>query len=95
MPPLQFMVPMRDQDRRPNENPTPLEMEVVTQQGQNFAVRLRDDTFLLYSFGSDNGRNFARRIQNTASIVQGADYLIFPPIKSLYRQHLIDVGELR
>jgi hypothetical protein len=55
-----------------------------------FAVTLKDDVFVLYSRGSDNTRNSAQRVQNTPDVVQGADYLIWPPTLSLYRQYLAD-----
>lgn len=61
---------------------------------ENFSIPIKPGVFLLYSLGSDNADQKARRIENTSQIVQGADYLIFPPILSLFRQHRIDTGEL-
>lgn len=96
VPPLQYFVPMRDTKDRftDREEIQPHPLSIVTGSGQNFTVRLRDDTFILYSVGSDNERNWAERIQNTPQRVVGADYLIWPPVESLYRQYLRDSGRL-
>ncbi len=96
VPPLQYFVPMRDTKDRfsDREEIQPHPLSIVTGSGQNFTVRLRDDTFILYSVGSDNERNWAERIQNTPKRVIGADYLLWPPIDSLYRQYLKDSGRL-
>ncbi|HYF14686.1 MAG TPA: hypothetical protein VD971_06405 [Phycisphaerales bacterium] len=96
-PPLEYFVPMRDTPRDPKAGPQPYEMNVVATRadaGANFTMNLKDDTFVLYSRGSDNANNFARRVQNTPDIVQGADYLLWPPVLSLYRKNLIDVGAI-
>jgi hypothetical protein len=58
-------------------------------------VRLKDDIFALYSLGSDANDDFTRRVQNTAVVLRGADYLLFPPVLSLHRQNLIDRGDLK
>jgi hypothetical protein len=85
-PPLQYFVPR-----------TPFEAAVVerTPRGkQNFSVPITGDSFVLYSHGSDNADAKARRIENTWEVVRGADYLIWPPALSVFRQHLLDSGEL-
>lgn len=85
-PPLQYFVPK-----------TPFEAAIVerTPSGkENFSVPLTGDTFVLYSHGSDNADAKARRIENTWEVVRGADYLIWPPAISVFRQHLLDAGEL-
>jgi hypothetical protein len=96
--PMAYFVPMRDTPKNEREGPQPYEMDIVTSwagiASSSFAARLRDDTFVIYSVGSDNVRDVAKRVQNTAEIVQNADYLIFPPVLSLYRKHLTDKGEL-
>ena len=50
--------------------------------------------FVLYSWGSDNKKGFAKRIQNTWKTAD-ADFLIWPPYQSLYRKHLIDKGDIK
>ncbi len=88
--PLEYFVPERQRGSDAHS------MQVFTPAGDsNFQVRLRKDTFVLYSRGSDNRNDGALRVQNTAEVVQNADYLIWPPVISLYRQHLIDRGELK
>lgn len=92
--PLEYLLPART---GPAGTGQPHEVEVVKEVPEvgnvNFKVTLKDDVFLLYSWGSDNARNFARRVQNTAQVVQGADYLLFPSELTLYRQFLRDKGE--
>jgi hypothetical protein len=95
-PPLEYFVPIRDQRRTERQQREPHTMEVFTPNGEdNFTVKLFDDVFVLYSWGSDNHRDFAKRVQNTWKTVQGADFLIWPPYLSLYRQHLLDRGDIK
>lgn len=95
-PPLMYRVPMRDTPKGDGGVPKPYEVDIVPRDGgTTFGVKLTDLTFLLYSRGSDNADNAAKRIQNTAVKVGGADYIIFPPLLSLQRQHLIDKQELK
>ncbi|CAG0967725.1 hypothetical protein PHYC_01075 [Phycisphaerales bacterium] len=95
-PPLEYFVPMRNTPRNALNEPEPYEVSVVTNDPAHpLVLRLKDDSFVLYSWGSDNAKNLARRTQNTAAVVQGADYLIWPPVVSLQRQNMIDLGTLR
>lgn len=95
-PPFEYFVPMRDTQTGERGERVPYEMDVVTNDPTRaLSLRLTDDTFVIYSWGSDNAKNFARRTQNTSAVVQGADYLIWPPVTSLQRQHLKDLGQLR
>lgn len=92
LPPLEYFVPIRDQKFGPREEPKPHTVSVFMPDAANFDLRFKQDQFLLYSVGSDGAKNFASKVQNTSSRVLGADYLIWPPIKSLYRQYLMDKG---
>ncbi len=98
-PPLEYFVPQRNRAGRIDTEAKPHEMTVVTntkdRPSVTFKVDLKSDVFVLYSVGTDLARNNAARVQNTAERVQGADYLIFPSTLSLYRQFLIDGGELQ
>lgn len=94
-PPLEYFVPMRDQSVGAREEKKPHEISVFVPGGENFLVRLRDDTFVLYSVGPDGGNNFARRVEVTRQPVADSDYLLWPPIMSLYRQALADKGQLK
>lgn len=89
-PPLEYFVPQRD---TPSKDP--YEINIVGGDGRNFGVKLQSDTFVIYSWGGDNAKNFAKKIQNTGETVAGADYLIYPPVLSLQRQYLIDLGDIR
>jgi hypothetical protein len=98
-PPLEYFVPQRGRGIAIDQNAKPHELTVVTsvpgRPSVTFKVNVKGDVFVLYSFGTDQARNGAARVQNTAERVQGADYLIFPSPLSLYRQYLIDAGELQ
>lgn len=98
-PPMEFFVPIRDIRRPlgPRETPQPHEMNIVIpERGENFNVNLGQDQFIVYSVGSDNADNAAARIQNTTQVIEaGADYLIWPPVLSLYRQRLVEKGEIQ
>lgn len=95
-PTFQFFIPTRDRrGLRPGEEAPPFVMNIVPPRGLPFSVPLRDDVWVLYSLGSDSRANGATRVQNTATKVQSADYLIWPPMISLYRQHLLDTGDLK
>lgn len=94
-PPFEYFVPIRDARREPGKQPEPLEVSIFSPPRERFGLRLRDDVFVMYSIGTDLRNNFARRIQNTTERVEGADYLIWPPTVSLYRQHLRDMGEIK
>ncbi len=95
-PPLAFFVPMRDtKDQFPGGNPEPSELAILASNGENFTAKVAQDQFVLYSVGVDGARNWAKRVQNTYENVPNSDYLIWPPVTSLYRQHLIESGKLK
>ncbi|HYE63223.1 MAG TPA: hypothetical protein VD997_14605 [Phycisphaerales bacterium] len=90
-----YFIPM-PKPKDPRDVAKPHEMQVYTSRGEtNFKVNLQNDVWVLFSIGTDQRSNGARRIQNTTDVVQGADYLMWPPVLSLYRQHLIDRGDLK
>ncbi|MFO0832993.1 MAG: hypothetical protein U0637_14270 [Phycisphaerales bacterium] len=92
VPPPQYFIPTK------RGNPVAHSMDVVTNSVRgdaNFNLKLKEDTFVLYSFGTDTADNFASRIQNTTQTVQNADYLLYPPVLSLYRQNLRDRGDIQ
>ncbi|MGH7133091.1 MAG: hypothetical protein ACREJO_14230 [Phycisphaerales bacterium] len=55
----------------------------------NFAIPLRDDTFILFSVGPDGNASGAKLATQMAFDERG-DYLIFPPMLSMVRKHLIE-----
>lgn len=88
--PFEYFIPQTLRGKDPHQ------MQVFTAGGEtNFQVSLQNDVWVLYSRGSDNNNDGGRRIQNTAEVVQNADYLIWPPVVSLYRQYLIDKGDIK
>ncbi|MBX3388829.1 MAG: hypothetical protein KF691_05180 [Phycisphaeraceae bacterium] len=94
-PPLEYFVPIRDQVVDPNVTPPPHEINIVTENGDNFSVKLKNDTAVIYSWGADNRKGWAKRVQNTVEIAPDVDYLIWPSELSLYRQYLSEIGELK
>lgn len=95
-PPMAFYVPMRDtKDQFPGKSPEPSELAIIAPNGANFTAKLGQDQFVLYSVGADGARNWAKRVQNTPENVPNADYLIWPPVLSLYRQQQVDSGKLK
>lgn len=94
---FEYFVPVRDTKDRfgPRETPRPHVANIITTGARpNFSAPIGQDQFVLYSLGSDNAKQWADRVQNTSQLVEGADYLIWPPSLSLYRKHLIDEGKL-
>lgn len=94
-PPLEYFVPIRDTPQNEREDPKPSELNIFTDTGENFQVNLFNDQFVIYSWGADNAKGFAKLIENKVSQRPGADYLIWPSVLSLYRQHLIEKGQLQ
>lgn len=91
-----YFIPMQ---RRPGmsekETPKPHEIDIVPAMGSPFSVRLDDTQMVLYSVGVDSADNSAKRVQNTMQLATGTDYLMWPPVVSLYRQHLRDSQQLK
>lgn len=90
VPPLQYFVPMRDTAGRfgERESVRPHQITVLIPDSTNVAVRLRDDEFVLYSTGADGERQWADEAQNTVDAPSGRDYLLWPPVVSILREHL-------
>lgn len=90
VPPLRYTRPITDDDQK-----RPHAMTVVTGSGYNFRLSLDDSVWMLWSVGSNNSNDFALFVQNTPKRVSRADYIIWPPIESLTRQHLKDIDALK
>lgn len=95
--PMQYFVPIRDTKARfgAKDEPTPHMVNIVAGSGRNFSIPIGQDQFIIYSFGSDTRKDWAERVQNTVKKVEGADYLIWPPVLSLERQYLRQTGEIK
>jgi hypothetical protein len=92
---LQFFVPGRDLPVDRATGPQPYIINVVVRDGNNFRAPIDPNEFIIYSVGPDNQAGFARRISEEMREHFVGDYLIWPPILSLHRQHLEDAGQLR
>lgn len=85
-PPLQYLIPPKSGH----------DIQIVLPNEGSFHVLLKDDVFVLYSVGSDYQDQKAKIVRNTVRKVKlQCDYLIWPPVLSLYRQSQIDLGELK
>ena len=95
-PPLEFFVPIRDTRDQfgPREEPRPHRMNIIVLDGNNFDVSVNQNEFVLYSVGPDGAKNWARNIREDARELYAGDYLVWPPITSLYRRHLMQMGLL-
>lgn len=93
-PPMRYFRPVTDAylaDKR--DEPEPHTMEVFPGDGSNFQVVLHEDQFLLYSTGKNGTDEHGLRMSRDPEAVVG-DYLIWPPVLSLHREHLRQIGEL-
>lgn len=92
-----YIVPRRDLPVDPRQGPQPLPIDVIMLNQRNFGigVGLDNEEFVIYSVGPDSDDDTARRVrENTRALFDG-DYLIWPPVISLYREFLQTQGQLR
>ncbi|MFG0286125.1 MAG: hypothetical protein ACF8R7_17040 [Phycisphaerales bacterium JB039] len=92
---LQYFVPSRDLPVDPQVGPQPYAIDVVIRDGENFQAPIGLDEFVIYSVGPDNEEGWARQVSEEMREQFVGDYLIWPPILSLHRQHLRDTGQFR
>lgn len=92
-----YLVPRRDIDVDPRQGPQPLPIDVIMLNQQNFGigVGLDLDEFVIYSTGPDTDDDTARRVRENTRAQYDGDYLIWPPVISLYREFLESEGQLR
>ncbi|MGD1917361.1 MAG: hypothetical protein ACFCBV_14400 [Phycisphaerales bacterium] len=92
-----YLVPRRDLPVDRRVGPQPLPIDVIMLNGRNFGigVGLDEEEYVVRSVGPDGDDDTARRVrENTRALFDG-DYLIWPPVISLYREFLETRGELR
>lgn len=77
------------------EEPRPHRINVITTDGANFAMDIGSDQFIVYSVGPDGRKDWATNVRESAMEFFPGDYLIWPPVISLHRQHLLETGQLR
>lgn len=94
IPPLHYFVPMRDTKDRfgTREEVRPHRITALIPDSANVAIQLRDDEFVLCSTGADGERHWADEVQNSVDAPSGRDYLLWPPVLSILRQHLEQDG---
>lgn len=95
-PPLEYFVPIRDTRDQfgPREEPRPHRINIIVLDGNNFDVSVDQREFVLYSVGPNGTKNWARNVREDARALFSGDYLIWPPVTSLYRRHLMQMGLL-
>jgi hypothetical protein len=92
---LLFYVPMRDTPTDALGNPKPFTINLYPPApNPEFKRDLNDKVFVIYSVGPDDNSDRAAYATQTRTGVKG-DYLLFPPTISLFRQRLIEKGELK
>jgi len=96
-PEFNYLVPRRDLPVDPRVGPQPLPVDVIMLNQRNFGidVGVTEDEFVLWSVGPDTDDDTARRVRENTRALYDGDYLIWPPIISLYRQFLTSRGELQ
>ncbi|MEQ8843573.1 MAG: hypothetical protein RIB58_01865 [Phycisphaerales bacterium] len=94
---FQYLVPRRDLPVDPRLGPQPLPIDVIMLNQQNFGigVGLEEDEFVVWSAGPDLDDDTARRVRENTRAQFDGDYLIWPPVISLYREFLESQGQLR
>ena len=94
---FKYVVPRRDLPVDPRRGPQPLPIDVIMLNQQNFGigVGLDADEFVIYSVGPDSDDDLANRVRENTRATYNGDYLIWPPVVSLYREFLQAEGRLR
>jgi len=90
VPPLQYFVPERDTNG-------PHEILIVSTGSEDFPTfrkPLYREDFVLYSFGPDRTKDWAKEVENSVNAARGRDYLLWPPLLSLAREYLVEQGAL-
>lgn len=93
-PPMRYFRPVTDDyvsDER--EEKEPHTMQLFPGDGTNFEITLYDDQFLVYSTGENGTDDNGTRMSVDPTTLIG-DYLIWPPMLGLHREHLRYLGEI-
>lgn len=92
---LEFFVPTRErpaQGARGEE--IPFDMRVYPGgKRKNFSIKLRKDSFVLYSVGPNDANDLGRDATQSDPSVSEGDYILWPPVVSLTRKFLADAGQ--
>jgi hypothetical protein len=95
VPDLMYYVPMRDTPQDAQGNPKPFTINLYPPApSPEFKRDLNDKVYVIYSIGPDDASDRAAYATQTRTGVKG-DYLLFPPTLSLFRQRLLEKGELK
>lgn len=92
---LRYFVAQRDTPKDEQGQPKPHVIKVFPPApASSFEVPLGPDQFVIFSVGPDDAADFALLSTQGRANVRG-DYLLFPPMVSLFRQRLIDTDQLK
>jgi hypothetical protein len=95
VPPLEyFTVESRNRLEDPNFT-YDINIDLAERDAPNFMAPLDDSHFVIYSVGPDGNPDWAQNVREDLSQIFTGDYLIWPPVVSLYRQHLEERGTIR
>ena len=93
--PMRYFIPVeQDYIANKRDKAEPHRMSIYPGDGTNFSVELFEDQFVLYSVGPNGRDGFAKRVSNDAEAEVG-DYIIWPPVLSQHRKHLLETEQLR
>jgi len=94
---FKYLVPRRDLPVDPRVGPQPLPIDIIMLNERNFGIGigLDNEEFVIWSVGPDGDDDTARRTRENTRALYDGDYLIWPPVLSLYREYLESRGELR
>ncbi len=88
-----FFVPIRDTKVNKGDDDKPYSVRIVVPGIEPFEKLLRNDTFVLYGRGPDLSDTKCTRATQMELDERG-DYLMWPPLMSLYRERLDAEGKL-
>jgi len=94
-PPLEFFT-VESRNRTSEVNFTyEVNIDLAERGAPNFRAPLDETHFVIYSVGPDGNQDWARNVREDLSEIFTGDYLVWPPVVSLYRQHLRETGTIR
>jgi hypothetical protein len=92
---ISYFVPMRDTPKDQSGAPKPVTITLwPPPPNPEFKREFDDHVFVVYSVGPD-GLTDAGLVATQTRVGVRGDYLLFPPTISLYRQRLLEKGELK
>lgn len=93
---IEFYTPVHDRRATAQGETIPYEINIYPGDPHRpFKVHLREDQFVVYSVGPDDDKGWVQFATQADPDAQEGDYLLWPPVLSLLRQHLVEQGRLK